>query len=180
MQSRYAAWLVILGLGVAMSGCNTMESSSGKMMTEKSLYDRLGGKPAITAAVDDFVGRVAADTRINGKFATANIPRLKTMLVDQICQASGGPCTYTGRDMKSVHAGMGIRADEFDALVGDLVATLKKFKVGEREKNQLLSVLGPMKKDIVEKPLAGMPLTAETDSFLDSTRTQDERASVSF
>lgn len=180
MQSRFASWLVILGLGVTMSGCNTMESSSGKMMTEKSLYDRLGGKPAITAVVDDFVGRVAADTRINGKFATADIPRLKTMLVDQICQASGGPCTYTGRDMKTAHAGMRITGDEFDALVGDLVATLNKFKVGEREKNQLLSVLGPMKKDIVEKPLAGMPLTAETDPLLDSTRTQDERAAVSF
>ena len=157
MQSRFASWLVILGLGVSMSGCNTMESSTGKMMTEKSLYDRLGGKPAITAVVDDFVGRVAADTRINGKFATANIPRLKTMLVDQICQASGGPCTYTGRDMKTAHAGMGISGEEFDALVGDLVATLHKFKVEEREKNELLAALGPMKKDIVEKPMTSMP-----------------------
>ena len=157
MQSRFASCLVILGLSVAMSGCNTMESSTGKMMTEKSLYDRLGGKPAITAVVDDFVGRVAADTRINGKFATANIPRLKTMLVDQICQASGGPCTYTGRDMKTAHAGMGISGEEFDALVGDLVATLHKFKVGEREKNELLAALGPMKKDIVEKPMTSMP-----------------------
>jgi len=156
MQSHFASWLVILGLGVAVSGCNTMESSTGKMMTEKSLYDRLGGKPAITAVVDDFVGRVAADTRINGKFATANIPRLKTMLVDQICQASAGPCTYTGRDMKTAHAGMGISGEEFDALVGDLVATLNKFKVGEREKNELLAALGPMKKDIVEKPMASM------------------------
>ena len=152
MQTRFASWLVILGLGVAVSGCNTMESSTGK-----SLYDRLGGKPAITAVVDDFVGRVAADTRINGKFATADIPRLKTMLVDQICQASGGPCTYSGRDMKTAHAGMGISSEEFDALVGDLVAALNRFKVPEREKNELLSVLGPMKKDIVEKPMASMP-----------------------
>jgi hemoglobin len=139
-----------------MAGCNIMGSSGGKMAAEKSLYDRLGGKPAITAVVDDFVGRVAADTRINGKFANANIPRLKTMLVDQICQASGGPCTYTGRDMKSAHAGMGITGEEFDALVGDLVATLNKFKVPEREKNELLGALGPMKKDIVEKPMASM------------------------
>jgi hemoglobin len=106
--------------------------------------------------VDDFVGRVAADTRINGKFANANIPRLKSMLVDQICQASGGPCTYTGRDMKSTHAGMGVSSGDFDALVGDLVATLNKFKVPEREKNELLGALGPMKGDIVEKPMASM------------------------
>lgn len=126
------------------------------MATDKSLYDRLGGKPAITAVVDDFVGRVAADTRINGKFATADIPRLKMLLVQQICEASGGPCTYTGRNMKTTHAGMGISSADFDALVSDLVATLNQFKVPEREKNELLGALGPMKGDIVENPMASM------------------------
>ena len=114
-----------------------------------SLYERLGKKEAITAVVDDFVGRVANDSRINGKFANADIPRLKTLLVQQICAASGGPCSYTGRDMETTHAGMNITSEQFDALVGDLVASLNKFKVPEREKNELLSVLGPMKKDIV-------------------------------
>lgn len=154
MQSRLASLIIVLGMAIAVAGCNSMERSGGKMMAEKSLYDRLGGKQAITAVVDDFVGRVAADNRINGKFATANIPRLKAMLVDQICQASGGPCTYTGRDMKTTHAGMGVSSAEFDALVGDLVATLNKFKVPEREKNELLGALSPMKGDIVEKPMA--------------------------
>jgi len=148
---------MILGLALTVSACNSLGApSAGTAATEKSLYDRLGGKTAITAVVDDFVGRVAADTRINGKFANANIPRLKSMLVDQICQASGGPCTYTGRDMKSTHAGMGVSSSDFDALVGDLVATLNKFKVPEREKNELLGALGPMKSDIVEKPMASM------------------------
>ncbi|MGH7235847.1 MAG: group I truncated hemoglobin [Nitrospiraceae bacterium] len=154
MRTRLATWLVVVGMAASVTGCNTMQSTGEKMMAEKSLYDRLGGKPAITAVVDDFVGRVAADNRINGKFANANIPRLKMMLVDQICQASGGPCTYTGRDMRTTHAGMGITSEQFDALVGDLVATLKKFKVPDREQKELLSVLGPMKGDIVEKPLA--------------------------
>lgn len=156
MKTRITSYLLISGFVLSLTGCNTMGSSGGTMMADKSLYDRLGGKPAITAVVDDFVGRVAADTRINGKFANANIPRLKAMLVDQICQASGGPCTYAGRDMKSAHAGMGITGGEFDALVGDLVATLNKFKVPEREKNELLGALGPMKGDIVEKPMASM------------------------
>jgi len=148
---------MILGLALTVSACNSLGApSAGTAATEKSLYDRLGGKTAITAVVDDFVGRVAADTRINGKFANANIPRLKSMLVDQICQASGGPCTYTGRDMKNTHAGMGVSSSDFDALVGDLVATLNKFKVPEREKNELLGALGPMKGDIVEKPMASM------------------------
>jgi len=134
-----------------MSGSSQgMKSDSGmKQSMGPSLYERLGKKDAITAVVDDFVGRVANDTRVNGKFANANIPRLKMLLVEQICAASGGPCTYTGRDMKTTHAGMGVTGEQFDALVGDLVASLNKFKVPEREKNELLRVLGPMKKDIV-------------------------------
>lgn len=154
MRRQIASCFAIGGLMLSLAGCNTTESASGKMMADKSLYDRLGGKPAITAVVEDFVGRVAADSRINGKFSNANIPRLKSQLVDQICQASGGPCTYGGRDMKSAHAGMGITGEDFDALVGDLVATLNKFKVGDREKNELLGALGPMKKDIVTSPMA--------------------------
>jgi hemoglobin len=123
---------------------------------EKSLYDRLGGKKAITAVVDEFVGRVANDKRINAYFgATASDPaRLKAFkgkLVDQICQASGGPCKYKGKDMKSAHMGMGISGADFDALVEDLVGALDTFKVGVHEKDQLLGALGPMKTDIVEK-----------------------------
>ena len=160
MKTRIASYLIISGLALSVTGCNTMESTSDSAMSkrtamaDKSLYDRLGGKPAITAVVDDFVGRVAADNRINGKFANTDIPRLKMLLVEQICQASGGPCTYTGRNMKATHAGMGVSSSDFDALVGDLVATLNKFKVPEREKNELLGALGPMKSDIVEKPMA--------------------------
>jgi len=118
---------------------------------EASLYQRLGGYKAIVAVVDDFVGNVAADRRINRFFASTNIPRLKQNLVDQICAAAGGNCIYTGRDMKSAHTGMGVRSRDFDALVGDLTKTLRKFKVPAKEQGQLLAVLGPMKKDIVER-----------------------------
>jgi hemoglobin len=121
---------------------------------ETTLYQRLGGKPAITAVVDEFVARVAADSRINAFFAaTAADPQrlaaFKGKLVDQICQASGGPCKYTGKDMKSAHAGMGIRESDFNALVEDLVGALDKFKVAAADKSTLLGVLGPMKSDIV-------------------------------
>jgi hemoglobin len=133
-----------------------MEQTSKSITTDKPLYERLGGKPAITAVVEDFVARVAADTRINGKFANTDIPRLKMLLVEQICQASAGPCTYSGRSMKATHTGMGVSNADFDALVGDLLATLNKFKVPERERNELLGALGPMKKDIVEKPQMSM------------------------
>jgi len=119
---------------------------------DATLYGRLGSKAAITAVVDDFVARVGADTRINGFFAKTDLTRLKKMLVDQICQAAGGPCTYTGKDMKTAHAGMGVTDAAFGALVEDLVAALNKFKVGDKEKNELLGVLGPMKTDIVQSP----------------------------
>lgn len=118
---------------------------------DPTLYDRLGGKPAITAVVDDFIANVAADARINRRFANTNIPHLKAKLVEQICAASGGPCRYTGRDMKSAHAGMRITDAEFNALVGDLVRSLDKFNVPAREKNELLTALAAMKGDIVNQ-----------------------------
>ena len=115
-----------------------------------SLYERLGGKDAITAVVDDFVARCAADARINGKFARTDIPRLKASLIDQVCEAAGGPCTYTGRDMRETHDGMAVTDGEFDALVEDLVATLNEFNVPDAEQQELLGVLAPMRGEIVE------------------------------
>ncbi len=116
----------------------------------QTLYERLGGKTAITAVIDDFVARCAADSRINGKFARTDIRRLKAELVDQVCAATGGPCTYSGRDMHTTHHGMSVTAGEFDALVADLVATLDHFSVPFAEKSELLGALSPMRADIVE------------------------------
>jgi hemoglobin len=115
-----------------------------------SLYERLGGIDAITAVVDDFRDRVARDQRINGKFARTDLGRLTKMLIDQVCEATGGPCKYTGRGMKEAHAGMRVTTGEFGALVDDLVATLNHFKVGKGEQDELLAVLGPLMPDIVE------------------------------
>lgn len=125
-----------------------------------SLYERLGGLDAIAAAVDSFAARCAGDDRINAKFARTDIPRLKKMLVDQLCEATGGPCTYTGRDMRAAHDGMGVTAGEFDALVEDLVATLDEFNVPKDEQDELLSLLAPLRGDIVEVESAetGTPL----------------------
>jgi hemoglobin len=125
--------------------------SASAQMAKRSLYDRLGGYSAISAVVDDFVANVAADKRINKFFAKANVPRLKARLVEQLCQASGGPCYYTGGDMKSVHAGMGIRNRDFNALVQDLGKSLNKFKVPKAEQKEIASVLLPMRKDIVTR-----------------------------
>ncbi len=125
-----------------------------------SLYERLGGIEAITAVVDSFVARCAGDDRINPKFERTDVPRLKKMLVHQVCEATGGPCTYSGRDMKETHDGMRVTAGEFDALVGDLVVTLDEFSVPKAEQDELLGLLAPMREDIVEieSPETGTPL----------------------
>jgi hemoglobin len=116
----------------------------------KSLFDRLGGMPAISAVVDDFAGNVLADTRINKKFAKTDAPRLLANLKDFVCMATGGPCQYKGLDMKKSHKRMDVTAGEFNALVEDLVKTLDKFNVGEQERKELLSALAGLRGDIVE------------------------------
>ncbi len=137
----------IVAVALLVAGCAGMNDRAAT--EKKSLYDRLGGKGAITAVVDDFIGNVAADGRINARFQGANIPRLKAMLVDQICEATGGPCRYTGRSMADAHRGMSIGDAEFGALVEDLVKSLDRFGVPAREKNELVGALGGMKGQIV-------------------------------
>ena len=133
-----------------------VSSTSWAAKKEKTLYDQLGKTKGITKVVDMFVGNVGGDTRINKFFAAtvadkAKLAKFKKNLVDQICQASGGPCKYTGKDMKSAHAGMGISSDDFTALVEDLVKALNTAKVSKDAQDKLLGALGPMKGDIVEK-----------------------------
>jgi hemoglobin len=127
-------------LGAALVGC---------VDHKPSLYERLGGQPAITAVVDDFVATVAADQRVNRFFANTDPVKFKRLLVEQICAGSGGPCTYTGRTMLEAHKGMNIRDEHFAAVVEDLVMTLNKFKVPQAEQTELLGILGPMKSQIV-------------------------------
>ena len=141
---------VLAGLMLMMVACSTSGAPNGNTMA--SLYDRLGGKTAIAAVVEEFVGNVAKDNRINGRFATTDIDRLKMHLVNQVCSASGGPCVYTGRTMKDTHAGMRISEKDFAALAEDLVQALNTFKVPAKEQQELLALLTPMKKDIVEVP----------------------------
>ena len=130
---------------------------------EKTLFERLGGLDAITAVVEDFRDRVAQDDRISLKFARTDLGRLRKMLIDQVCEATGGPCQYNGRSMKQAHGGMKVTTGEFNALVEDLVATLKQFKVPSREQDELLAILGPLKSDIVEvnSSEVGTPLPDE-------------------
>ena len=119
--------------------------------SQKSLYDRLGGEAAIKAVVGDFAGRVLADTRVNKKFAKSDAPRLVKNLTEFVCVATGGPCKYTGQNMKTAHKKMAVTTGEFNALAEDLVTTLNKFNVPQKERDELMGAIAPLAKDIVEK-----------------------------
>jgi len=126
----------------------------------KSLYDRLGGGDAITALTESWVARVGGDDRANGKFVRTDIERLKKEVVDQLCEATGGPCTYTGRSMVETHAGMKVTAGEFEVVMQHLDATLDELNVPKTEQDELVDLLRPMRDDIVEveSPETGTPL----------------------
>jgi len=146
MMMRMGIAAIALASAIALA-TNVTAATKAK----KTLYERLGGAAALTAVVDDFVANVAADQKINHFFAKTDIPTFKKNLTDQLCAATGGGCTYAGKDMKTAHAGLGISNADWDALVGDLGKSLDKFKVKKADQKALVALLAPMKGDIVEK-----------------------------
>ncbi len=123
----------------------------------RSLFERLGGKAAIGAVIDEFLGFVVPDERINAFFAAtvanpARVANLRQRLIEIVAEASGGPLKYGGVDMKTAHRGMGIGTPEFNALVEDLVKAMVKLNVPEKERSEVVGLLAPLKGDIVEKP----------------------------
>ncbi len=144
--------LVWLSLSLALSlGLITIASGQ---QSGKSLYQRLGGYDAIAAVADDFIGRLASDpqfAKFFGGFSNDSKKKLRQHLVDQICAAAGGPCIYTGRTMKDSHSGLGITEKEWDAGGKHLLASLDKFKVPQKEKDEVMAFVATLKKDIVEK-----------------------------
>jgi hemoglobin len=126
----------------------------------KSLYDRLGSGDAINAITESWVARVGGDDRANGKFARTDIGRLKKEVADQLCEVTGGPCTYTGRSMRTTHDGMEVTAGEFEVVMQHLQAALDELNVPKTEQDELTGLLWPMRADIVEvqSPETGTPL----------------------
>jgi hemoglobin len=128
--------------------------ASAQTPAADSLYKRLGGYDAIAAVTDDFIGRMAADKELSVFFVNRSadvLKRTRQLVVDQLCMATGGPCQYIGRDMKTVHAGMGITEAHWNAAVQHLVATLAKFKVPDREQKELLAIASSLKNDVVDQ-----------------------------
>ncbi len=142
--------LLLSVFSVFVWGCVYTQPPS-KIDENASLYERLGGMPAINKVMAEFTRQVARDERINGFFIGADLERVERLLAEQVCAATGGPCTYTGGDMVAVHTGMNITEAQFNALVEDLVKSLNTYRVRQREQQELLKILGSMKKDIINR-----------------------------
>jgi hemoglobin len=136
---------LLMTLLLTIAGCVAAPTAP----PERSLYERLGGREAITAVVIDAFGNISTDQRINQRFAKTDASKLAGNLVDLICERTGGPCVYKGVNMADSHEGMHIRDEEFDALVENLLKSMQKFKVSEREQRESVEILGKMRNAIV-------------------------------
>jgi hemoglobin len=141
-------------IGLVLSLLLLTTGSMASRAQEKSLYQRIGGYDALAAVVDDFITRLVTDKQFERFFvghSDDSKKRIRQHILDQFCAATGGPCVYTGRDMKMSHAGLGITEADWNAAAKHLVASLDKFKVPEKEKGEVLAFVTTLKKDIVEK-----------------------------
>ena len=138
--------------GVALTCALAFPALAHAQMTAgQTLYAQLGGKPAITKVVHDMIVNIAADNRINHFFAKTNIPHLQMELVTQVCEGTGGPCKYTGLNMRQAHKGMNLSTADFNALVEDLQKSMDSNHVPLGLQNQLLAILAPMEPHVVHQ-----------------------------
>jgi hemoglobin len=114
-----------------------------------SSYETIGGAAAVEAAVDDFYVRVTADPSLAPYFAGRDIPALKKHQRDFIAAAIGGPETYKGREMRSVHQPLGITDAHFDAVVGHLLAAISGLGVAAPTAADIGAALAPLRSDVV-------------------------------
>ena len=133
----------ILPIAAALLLCSCAQSS------KPSLYEQLGGEPGIAAITDGLLQHIAQDKRIVHHFADTDIERFRTLLAEQLCNISGGPCQYTGGTMQEIHTGFNITLADYDALVEGLIDVMQQQNISISAQNQLLALLAPMYKDIV-------------------------------
>ena len=122
-------------------------------MTQKSLFERLGGYDGISAFANDLLPRLEGDSQL-GRFwenrGDDGIAREKQLLVDYLCASAGGPMLYTGRDMPTSHKGMGITESDWQVFIGHVKATLAEFQVPQQEQDDVLAFIDSTRADIVE------------------------------
>jgi hemoglobin len=132
----------------ALAGCaGSMQHNSPP--PRDALYRELGGTDGISAVVDTFLGKINADARINTLFATVDHKDLRRLVIEQLCEATGGPCKYTGRTMQESHSGLNLTDADFNAFVEDLRSSMDQLKVPRTSQQKLIALLAPMKPQVV-------------------------------
>ncbi|MCA9248681.1 MAG: group 1 truncated hemoglobin [Planctomycetales bacterium] len=122
-------------------------------MAEQTLYERLGGYDAIAAVAANLLPRLQGDDALRRFWdhrGADGLAREKQLLIDFLCAASGGPLYYTGRDMKTAHAGMRISASDWSAFIDHLGATLDAFELPAQERHEVIAFIESTKAEIVE------------------------------
>jgi hemoglobin len=144
---------IVLTLGALVSATSVAQQPA--VATKPPLYERLGGLKGISLVVDDFIDRLVTNKTLNKNPAidagrkSAPAPYLKVQVAQLVCEVAGGPCKYTGKDMKSSHAHLNISEKEWDVMAGEFKKSLNKFKVPAAEQNELFEIVGKTKPDIV-------------------------------
>jgi hemoglobin len=150
----------VLAAAIVITAAAATRTATAQV-TQASLYERLGGAYSIAAVVDDFIERLLVNATLNANpdisEARARVPKagLKFHVTTLVCEVSGGPCKYTGRAMKESHQHLNITEAEWDAMVVDFKATLDKFKVPQREQQELITIVGSTRNDIVRSSSSG-------------------------
>lgn len=147
-------WSAVALIAVALGGAR-VAAAQGAEPQKPSLYERLGGLAPISVVVSDFIDALVPDAVLNANpsidAARKRVPApyLKYHVTALVCQATGGPCTYQGRDMKSSHAHLAITDKEWDRMVVLFKQVLAKHKVPAAETEELLAIVGSTRADIV-------------------------------
>lgn len=124
-------------------------TASAQTASGDQLYKAFGEKTGISTLMDDFMKRLIADPRTRSHFDIPGSDRIKEQLTEQLCELAGGPCTYTGRDMKSSHANLNIKKSDFNALVEVLQSSMTAKGIPFSSQNQMLALLAPMNRDVI-------------------------------
>lgn len=142
---------ILLQLCLAFTFSAALHVNAYAESASDALYQGLGNKEGIRKIVDDFIPLVLKDVRINAAFKDTDLKRLATMLTDQFCELSGGPCQYKGRDMEEAHRDMKVTNAQFNALAEDLQEAMDKNNIPSSVQNKLVAKLAPMQRPIVTK-----------------------------
>jgi hemoglobin len=138
-------WAFVLGICAAANAADPATAS---------LYARMGGEPVVVAFVSDTLDQVTADPKLRRSFRGSNVTRIKRLLSELICELAGGGCVYSGDSIRDAHANHHISEAEFYGLVEILRTAMRRHHVALRERNELLALLAPMKRDVVDVTIA--------------------------